>query len=101
MLDRGADKAAIENVGAADGLSFGLQARVGLHAAGNPVIACAPAVGVGMDGDIVAAGVEAHRAVEAVVHGRCAALEPRAETILHQLLGNAIVGGVHHAADRL
>ena len=63
VLDRSADEAAIENIRAADGLSFGIEPGVGLYAAGNPVIACAPSVSIGMDRDIAAAGIETDCAI--------------------------------------
>lgn len=54
MLDGGADIAAVENIGAADCLTLGLQAGIGLYAAGNAIVAGAAAEGIDMNGDVVA-----------------------------------------------
>ena len=79
LRDRGADEAAMEDVGAADRRAVGLRRRIRLPAvdrpglveqigiARNAVIAGLAAIGVGMNGEIAAAGIEQDAAFDAAI----------------------------------
>ncbi len=135
LRDRGADEAAVEDVGAADRSAVGLRRRVRLLSvhrprlveqigiAGNAVIAGLAAIGVGMNREIAAAGIEQDAAFDAAIDradGR-AGLDGDARGRLRirqrrldrqpvalerrrraggQGLRDAVVGGADDAADR-
>ena len=79
LRDRGADEAAMEDVGAADRSAVGLRGRVRLPAvhrprlveqigvAGNGVVAGLAAIGIGVDGKIAATGIEQNAAFDAAI----------------------------------
>ena len=127
---RRADEAAIEQIGAADRTAAGLRAGIRLPAvhriarvieigiAGNVVVAALAAIGVGMQRELLGAGIEQHAAFKAAIDGvergagfggdagraerfgvgRAKRAERRGAA--RHRLRNAVVAGADHAADR-
>ena len=113
--DRRADITAVEQVGTAHRLPLGMQAGVRLLAvergrgvgrekigiARNEIVAGMSAVEVGMHGEIAGAGVEQGAAFETAVDRSGGAQDLGLPAAYRRGEGNAVVGGLYHAADRL
>ena len=101
VLKRHTDEPAIEDVGASDRVALGAIAGIGLNAAGDAIVAGLPGVGVGMDRDVAAAGIELHGTVAAIADAVEAAARFECNSVLRNRGGNAVVAGADHAADGL
>jgi hypothetical protein len=113
--DRGTHKAAIEEVGAADRLSFRMERGVRLLAverwrrigrkeiriARDEIIVPATPIDIGVEREVARAGIEQRAAFGAAVDRCRGALELRLPAARRRGEGNAIVGRFHDPADRL
>jgi hypothetical protein len=113
--DRGAHIAAVEQVGAADRLSLGVERGVRLLAverrrriggkkigiARDEIIVALAAVDVGVEGEVARARVDQRAALGAPVDRGGGAEDLRLPAARRRQEGNAVVGRLHDAADRL